>query len=135
MLLLVDTGVLYALADRRDAWHARVRAYLRAHADMLLAPATILPEVAYLLRARIGADAELAFVRSIADGELAVEPVLRHDFSRAQALMETYVDLGFVDMTVVAIAERLKVSSIATTDRRHFGAVRPAHRDRFVLVP
>jgi hypothetical protein len=23
MLLLVDTGVLYALADRRDAWHAR----------------------------------------------------------------------------------------------------------------
>jgi len=49
--------------------------------------------------------------------------------------MEAYGDLGFVDTTVVAIAERLKVSSIATTDRRHFAAVRPAHRERFVLVP
>jgi predicted nucleic acid-binding protein len=49
--------------------------------------------------------------------------------------METYADLGFVDTTVVAIAERLRVPSIATTDRRHFSTVRPAHRDRFVLVP
>ena len=135
MLLLVDTGVLYALADRRDAWHARVHAYLSDHRDTLLAPVTILPEVTYLLRDRIGAHAELAFVRSIANGELAVEPVHRADLSRAEQLMETYGDLGFVDTTVIAIAERLKVPSIATTDRRHFAAVRPAHRERFILVP
>jgi predicted nucleic acid-binding protein len=135
MPLLVDTGVLYALADRGDRWHARVRTYLRGHGDTLLAPVTILPEVAYLLRDRIGAHAELAFVRSIAAGELAVEPIQRADLSRVEALMETYSDLGFVDSTVIAIAERLKVSSIATTDRRHFGAVRPAHREHFLLVP
>jgi predicted nucleic acid-binding protein len=135
MALLVDTGVLYALADRRDAWHARVREYLEAHAHTLLAPVTILPEVAYLLRDRIGPHAELAFVRSIAKGELAVEPLQRGDLSRAGALMETYGELGFVDTTVVAIAERLKAESIATTDRRHFGSVRPSHRDRFLLVP
>ena len=135
MPLLVDTGVLYALADRRDSWHARVRTYLREHGDTLLAPVTVLPEVAYLLRDRIGAQAELAFVRSIAAGELAVEPIQRSDVSRTEALMETYGDLGFVDSTVIAIAERLKVSSIATTDRRHFGTVRPTHRDRFLLVP
>ena len=135
MPLLVDTGVLYALADRRDAWHARVRTYLQAHPETLLAPVTILPEVAYLLRHRIGAHAELAFVRSIAKGELAVESVRRTDLSRAEELMETYGDLGFVDTTIVAIAERLKVPSIATTDRRHFGSVRPSHRDRFFLVP
>jgi len=135
MPLLVDTGVLYALADRRDAWHARVRRYLLAHRETLLAPVTILPEVAYLLRDRIGAHAELAFVRSIAKGELAVEAIQRVDLSRAGELMETYEDLGFVDTTVVAIAERLKVPSIATTDRRHFASVRPAHRERFILLP
>jgi predicted nucleic acid-binding protein len=135
MPLLVDTGVLYALADRRDAWHARVRTYLRAHPETLLAPVTILPEVAYLLRDRIGAHAELAFVRSLAKGELAVESLRRADLSRAEQLMETYGDLGFVDTTIVAVAERLRVSSIATTDRRHFAAVHPAHRERFILVP
>jgi predicted nucleic acid-binding protein len=135
MALLVDTGVLYALADRRDAWHARVREYFEAHAHTLLAPVTILPEVAYLLRDRIGPHAELAFVRSIAKGELAVEPLQRGDLSRAEKLMEAYGELGFVDTTIIAIAERLKVSTIATTDRRHFGAVRPSHQDRFVLVP
>ncbi|PYR67052.1 MAG: hypothetical protein DMF88_14160 [Acidobacteria bacterium] len=37
--------------------------------------------------------------------------------------------------SVVAMAERLKLTSIATTDRRHFGAVRPKHAERFTLVP
>src|ERR687895_1314083 len=132
MPLLVDTGVLYALADRSDAWHARVRTYLHAHPHTLLAPVTILPEVAYLLRERIGADAELAFVRSVANGELAVESLHRRDLARAEEVMQAYEDLGFVDTTVVAIAERLRVPTIATTDRRHFATVRPAHRDRFI---
>jgi hypothetical protein len=135
MPLLVDTGVLYALADRRDAWHARVRTYLVSHPATLLAPVTVLPEVAYLLRDRIGPEAELAFVRSIANGELAVESIQRVDLSRAEDLMKTYGDLGLVDTTVIAIAERLKVPVIATTDRRHFAAVRPKHRERFLLVP
>jgi hypothetical protein len=135
MPLLVDTGVIYALADRRDAWHARVQTYLRKHPDTLLAPVTVLPAVAYLLRDRIGAVAELAFIRSIALGEIAVESLQRSDVSRAEALMSTYEELGFVDATVIAMAERMKMTSIATTDRRHFAAVRPAHRDRFLLVP
>ena len=49
--------------------------------------------------------------------------------------MEAYGELGFVDTTVIAIAERLKADSIATTDRRHFAVVRQKHRERFILVP
>lgn len=135
MPLLVDTGVLYALADRRDAWHRRVRTYLQSHRNTLLAPVTILPEVAYLLRERIGSHAELAFVRSVKNGEVAVEPLQTPDVARAEELMSTYDELGFVDATIVAMAERLKAAVIATTDRRHFTAVRPAHRERFTLVP
>jgi uncharacterized protein len=35
---------------------------------------------------------------------------------------------------VIAIAERLGQSEIATLDRRHFSVVRPAHVDAFLLV-
>ena len=135
MALLVDTGVLYALADRRDAWHRRVRDYLGAHPDILLAPVTILPEVAYLLRERTGPAAEAAFVRSLAAGEIAVENLAQRDMARAGDVMETYEFLGLVDATIVAVAERLKMTTIATPDRRHFASVRPAHGGSFTLVP
>ena len=120
MPLLVDTGVVYALADRRDAWHRRVVGYLTASPQTLLAPATVLPEVTYLLRVRIGAQAERAFVSSVARGEIAVEDLTARDWKRVEALMETCDFLGFVDASVVAVAERLKATKLATTDRRHF---------------
>ena len=52
-------------------------------------------------------------------------------------LVETYADmpLGGVDASVVAIAERVSETMIATLDRRHFGVVRPAHATAFELVP
>jgi len=36
---------------------------------------------------------------------------------------------------MVPIAERLRLRTIATTDRRHFGKIRPAHVKAFDLVP
>jgi predicted nucleic acid-binding protein len=135
MPLLVDTGFLYALADRKDAWHARTRAYLESNRTSLLAPVTILPEVAYLLRARLGAAAEQAFVASVARGEVSVEPIKRSDWTRIEQVMREYDSLGLVDASIVAIAERLKSRELATTDRGHFAAVRPRHLERFTLVP
>jgi uncharacterized protein len=135
MPLLVDTGVIFALAYRKDGWHARVRSYLESYSGPLLAPVTILPEVAYLLRDRIGPHAEHAFAASLAAGEIAVEPVTHKDLKRTAQLMGSYEALGFVDASVVAIAERLKLHTIATTDRRDFSIVRPAHVERFTLVP
>ncbi len=135
MPLLVDTGVLYALADRTDAWHARARALCASTRDSLLAPITVVPEVTYLLATRLGAHAELAFVRSVADGEIGIEPVDAATCVRAQEVMMEYPDIGFVDATLVALAERLKVSKIATTDRRHFAAIQPRHVPRLTLVP
>jgi predicted nucleic acid-binding protein len=135
MPLLVDSGVLFALADRSDAWHLRCREYIESSPDPLLAPATILPEVAYLLRHRIGPAAETRFVASLADGELAIEQLRPADWKRTGELMAEYQAIGMVDATVIAIAERLKITVLATTDRRHFGLVRPAHVTRLTLVP
>jgi hypothetical protein len=135
MPLLVDTGVLYALADRSDAWHARARALFASTRDPFLTPVTIVPEVTYLLATRLGAHAERAFVRSLADGEIGLEPVTPADCVRSSEIMAEYPDIGFVDASLVAVAERLKASTIATTDRRHFAAIQPRHLERFALVP
>ncbi len=135
MPLLLDTGVLYALADADDDWHARARDFIEKNKEVLLAPATVLPEVTYLLKARLGAAAEQKFVDSIVARELVVQSMSDEDFSRTAALMKIYDDIGFVDASVVAMAERLRLRMIATTDRRHFAVIRPRHVKAFELVP
>jgi predicted nucleic acid-binding protein len=136
-MVIADTGPLYALIDRSDAWHERVTAWWTAQARHIRVPITVLPEVCYLLQTRISAQAEQAFVRSVAYGELIIEPVESHDVIRASVLMRESLDfpLGFVDATVIAVAERLGAREILTTDRRHFTAVRTNGSRLVSLVP
>jgi uncharacterized protein len=135
MALLLDTGVLYALADRDDAWHTRSRRFLASAKDLLLVPVTVLPEVCSLLHARLGPFAERRFLASVVAGELTVEDLADADTRRSVEILVRYPIIGFVDASIVSMAERLGLSTIATTDRRHFGAVRPRHVAAFHLVP
>ena len=104
--ILVDTGPLYALADRDDNWHHRTVRFLELSRDELIVPVTVLPEAAYLLAAHLGAQAEQRLERSIIDGEMEVEELTIPDLRRSLELMRRYEDaeVGFVDATVVAIA-------------------------------
>jgi len=135
MPLLLDTGVIYALSDRDDAWHERCAALLARTREPLLVPVTVIPEAAYLIHTRLGPKAEAQLIRSIAEREINVHLLDDVDWRRSVELMAKYPDLGFVDVSVVAIAERLRLSAIATTDRRHFSLVRPRHRPAFELLP
>jgi predicted nucleic acid-binding protein len=85
-VIVVDTGVLYALADDTDTHHRRCIDWLQATADEL--------------------------VRAYDN-----------------------LSLGTVDAGVIAVAERLKVDTVATIARRDFAIVRPAHVRQFTLVP
>jgi len=136
-VLIVDAGPLYAAAAKRDKHHERAVRLLSSGPRPLLVPALVVTEVSYLLADRIGAHAELALGRALADGELVVEPVADSDWSRICELMEQYLDLplGMVDASVIALAERRKVDVIATLDHRHFSVVRPRHAEAFTLVP
>jgi predicted nucleic acid-binding protein len=77
------------------------------------------------------------FLGDLAAGEFTLEPVHAADQLRIAELVARYHDLplGTVDASVVAAAERLGVTEIATTDRRHFSVVRPGHVASFTLVP
>ncbi len=135
MAILVDTGILYALADADDRWHEPASAWLEDVSELLIVSVTALPEVAYLLHTRLGAPAELAFVQSLAAGELELEDLRRQDLARCSEVMRRYPEIGFVDASIAAIAERLKIEAIATTDRRHFQSIKPKHTKAFTLLP
>lgn len=61
----------------------------------------------------------------------------RADYQRMAELTERYQDmpLGTTDASVMALAERLGVTEIATLDRRHIAAVRPRHVEAHTLLP
>lgn len=90
-----------------------------------------------MLDRQLGPQAEARFYRSIADHEIAIEPLMQLDWTRIAELTEKYADqhLGGVDAGLVAIAERLRLTTIATLDHRHFRTIRPIHADAFGLLP
>lgn len=136
-MLIVDAGPLYAAAARNDRHHRACIELLSTASRPLLVPVLVVTEVAYLLSDRLGPAAELAFAQSVERGELLVAQLGAADWQRITSLVDEYKDmkLGVVDASVVALAERLGQTTIATLDRRHFAAVRPRHTASLVLVP
>ena len=93
--------------------------------------------MAYLVATRLGVSAEVRFSGDLATGTLIAEPVHAADWQRITALVARYRDLrlGTVDASVVAAAERLRIKTVATLDRRHFSVVRPDHVRELELLP
>jgi hypothetical protein len=139
-VILCDTGPLVAAALSNDDHH-------RACVDMLtglhlagrrlLLPAPVTAEVGYLLAREAGAAAESLFLRSVADGDFEPVDLTADDYGRMAELVGEYADLplGTTDAAVIALAERLRITEVATLDRRHFSVVRPRLTTALVLLP
>jgi len=110
---------------------------LEGHPGPLVTTALVVAEAGWLIDRQLGAPAEAAFYRSLAAEELTVENLTVADWTRIGELVERYADLalGGADASLVAVAERLAITSIATLDRRDFTVVRPAHAAHFDLLP
>ena len=128
---------MYAYVDADDRHHAESLDLLLHHPGPLVVPVLVITEVVYLIGSRLGPDAEVRFLGDLAAGDFAIEPVMAGDWLRIAELVSRYRDLplGTVDSSVVATAERLRITRIATLDRRHFSIVRPNHTDSFELLP
>jgi predicted nucleic acid-binding protein len=100
-------------------------------------PTLVIAEVSHLIGTRLGWQAEVRFLGDLAGGSFTLEPFHPADAIRIAELVARYRDLplGTIDASVIAAAERLAVNEIATTDRRHFSVVRPAHIETFELLP
>ena len=135
--LIVDAGPLVAYVDEDDEHHDACLRLLVEHPTPLVIPHLVITEVAYLIGSRQGPAPEVAFLGDLSAGRFIVEPIEPADWARIAELVWLYRDLplGTVDASVVAGAERLGITEVATLDRRHFSVIRPRHVDAFTLLP
>lgn len=137
MALILDTGPLYAALDRSDADHAACRALIESADEPLVIPAPVLVEVDYWIQQRLNPGVLVALLDDIENGAFVVADLVESDYARVRELCDRYADsdIGFVDAAVLAIVERLDEPKLATLDRRHFGLLRPRHRESIELLP
>lgn len=74
-MILVDTGVVVAMGNRRDEDHDRCTGLLTTTLEPLVLPEPLLVEIGYMLGSHGGARAEADFVRDVVDGLYLVESV------------------------------------------------------------
>lgn len=137
MMLIVDTGPLVAYLNRKDRDHARCAELLESRTDELLVTPYVVTEACYLVGKYVGAEAEINLVEALAAGDLSQVDIEAGDLIRMAELMRQYMGfpLGVADASVIAVAERLKASEVATLDQRHFRAITPAHVTALKLLP
>lgn len=128
---------MLAALDAADPDHARCARLLTDATEDLVVPALVLAELDYWCSRRLPGEAWLVFLEDVIDGVYRVEPPTPGDLERCRELQGSYRDLGLgvVDASIVALAERLGETKVATLDRRHFGVVRPRHVKALQIVP
>ena len=139
--LIADTGgLLRALArrpDGRTTWP--VYAATLTAAATVVVPALVLAEVDYFLRRQRPAMRKLIAELFDPATTYEFEPATPRDIVRALEFDAKFreLDIGLVDGTVAAVAERRRILRVLTTDRRDFSVLRIGERfdKALVLLP
>ena len=132
MTLIVDSSFLIALYNNRDRDHQRARSF-----GLILSEQILVPEVSYMLLRRFTFPGNFGFFDFFNYAKVDLEPVLKDDLVRIAEITRQYPTANFdlVDCCIMAIAERRKITRIATFDRRDFGFFQPSHCQRLELLP
>jgi predicted nucleic acid-binding protein len=137
MISVADTSFILAYLNKADSWHEACMNVLKAHRTIYL-PQSTLAEIAYMLGRSIGNKRVSYFLRNLPAVPLfKVEPLTAEDFVRVADILDQYADsrIDFVDASVAAVAERLKITRILTLDKRDFNILRPNHIPHFEVLP
>jgi uncharacterized protein len=133
--LLLDTGALVALIDRRQRMHKACVQALSSWRGIAVSTEAVLTEASHLVRHVRGGPA--ACVSTFVDGAATLLPLTAGMLRRTRFLIERYEDLpmDFADATLVALAEELDSATVMTLDRRDFGVYRIRERKPFRIIP
>jgi predicted nucleic acid-binding protein len=136
-LLIADTSAILASLNENDRAFQSVRAVLDNEKGRLVVPELVLAEVDYLTLRELGRQAEEAFLEDVLAGAWSREPLTDADLGRSLEVIRRYSEheVGLVDASIVATAERLRVVRILTLDRRHFRTFRLWDRKSVTVVP
>lgn len=134
--VLVDAGPLIALLDRSDQHHrACVEASRTIRRPLVSVWPAITEAIMYLLR--ISPDAQDALWDMLATRVIVLANLDAGDVPRMRELMHKYRDrpMDLADAALVRVAEREKIHTVFTVDRRDFETYRPSRSWRFSIVP
>jgi len=133
--VLIDTGAILALLDKRDHWHNSCFHTLRQLRFPLLTSEAVLTETFHLIRrSRTEVDAVWGLIRS---GTITLAALENPELSQISNLMNRYKDhpMDFADATLVHLAERESIQVVFTVDQNDFAAYRIGGRRRFQIIP
>ena len=132
--LLLDTGALIGLLDRRQSVHAACSDFYSQWDGAIITSEAVITESTHLLSAARGGIA--ACIDFILHANIAVFPSTEVSLKRCRQLIEKYsgVPMDFADATLVVIAEELDTNLIFTVDH-DFRIYRIHSRKPFRIVP
>jgi predicted nucleic acid-binding protein len=132
-VIAVDSGFLYALADRRDAWHVRAVAAATTQPEGWITTWPVIAEACHLLGGRLGVQYAAALLEDAGERTFELWDIPAQARRRLPALMRKYsrLPMDLADASLVLLAEHLGHGHILTTDQRDFGAYRWKSRKPF----
>jgi len=135
--VIVDSSFLYALFRKADPDHQAVRTVFETVKAEFIIPQVVLTEAAWLFNRAGGMPLVSVFLDLLATANLPLEQVTYEDIRRASELMRQYpgTKLELVDCCILALAERLHITHVATLDRRDFSIIRTQNGDFLEIVP
>lgn len=133
--VLADTGPLVAILSRADQHHETCVKALRHLPGPLFSCWPVITEAAWLLRAHPQAVQQL--LGSITTGFLELLPLAGMEAKAIAAVMKKYGDVRpqLADAALLYLAERDRIDTIFTLDRRDFSAYRYAGKRPFRILP
>jgi predicted nucleic acid-binding protein len=133
--VLVDTGPLVAILSRSDEYHEMCILQMEQTRGPFLTCWPVLTEAAWLLRSSAYAlDKLLAAFDSDHFGLLQLD---KTDLPGIRKLLSKYRSLGIqlADAALVHLANRERIETIFTLDRRDFGVLRLRQGKKLRIIP
>jgi len=133
--VLLDTGPLVALFDKTDPWHEPCLAYASELNGPTVTCWPVITEAVWIARRYPSAIASI--LTAVRRGSIDVIHIDRDGTGELQGLLERYASLKpqLADVALVYLAERERIDTVFTLDRRDFSVYRTASGKALRMIP
>ncbi len=134
MTLVIDTNVVLALYNKRDAFHEQAVAFYSEVDEEVFTTPLIAAEMDHLIQQRAGRDAVMQLWDNFDTGAIQLR-WWSTATAETIAIARAQPALGLADASLLALGPVVRTTRIATFDRKHFSAALTADGQPFTLLP
>jgi len=134
-LIVLDASVVVAYFNAAERTHDLVGSWLETVEEQLVTTPVGLAELDCVLARRAGASALEALWSDLEDGVYQVHWWADALPATVRTAREAPIEIGLADASLVALADEVGTTRIATLDETHFRRLRPRRAPAFVLLP